>query len=293
MEPYDKVYSPMWGITKPDWNQWTNEPYALIANIPEAVTIDGPTEWCLNPQGTTANYVAWGDHNDTYIWTITGGHIVGDSIHWGIQVMWDTPGTGIVTMQEITHFGYCPSEASSFAVTVYPRPIADFNVIPHDSDHIFVLDLIHFVDASVNAVQWQWDFGDGSLAVQQSPYHVYNAPGLYTVCLTVASANDCIDDTCKVVEVIEGIIIPNVLTPNGDGYNDVFDILASGMSEFYLQIFNRWGALIFESENAYVKWNGKTLAGADASDGTYYYILTAKSTTKDYSTHGFVTLIRQ
>jgi len=121
---------------------------------------------------------------------------------------------------------------------------------------------------------------------------VYPRPGKYNVCLTVSSDKGCTADTCIIVDVVEGIVIPNVFTPNGDGKNDVFNIEASGMVVFQLEIYNRWGALLFESESPSVKWDGRTMSGADASDGTYFYILTAKSDTKDYSQHGCVTLLR-
>jgi gliding motility-associated-like protein len=290
LAPTFQLYSPMWGIKKSDWNTWTNEPYALIAKVPNAVQIDGAVEYCIG--SGIVSYIAYGDPADNYIWTITGGHFVGDSIYQTIHVIWDVPGTGILTVEEVQNWGYCVGLPSQYSVTVYPEPIASFVVVPHDTTHIFAYDLIHFVDISQNAVQWSYDFGDGSPSNQQSPYHVYEQPGIYTVCLYIASEHDCIDDTCLTVEVVEGLDIPNVFTPNGDGFNDDFNIHASGIAQYYLQVYNRWGVLLFESNNPYVKWDGKTMSGENCADGTYYYILSAKSDNNDYSQHGFVTLLR-
>lgn len=290
MKPTSQLYSPMWGVTKTNWHTWTDLPYALIAKVPDSIQINGPTQICYSTNPIT--YDVWGDVNDHYIWNIYGGHIIGDATGHSIEVVWDSAGIGTITMQEISLWGYCPSMPSHLSVTIYPKPIASFQIVPSDTTHIFAYDLIHFVNHSQNAVQWQWDFGDGSPSSQQSPYHVYEKPGVYNVCLWVSSINDCIDDTCISVDVIEGVDIPNVFTPNGDGFNDEFNIHASGVSEFHLQIFNRWGVLLFESTSPYVKWDGKTMAGEQAPDGTYYYILYAKSDKQDYSKHGFLTLLR-
>jgi len=289
MAPASQLYNPMWGVKRTNWFTWTNLPYALITKSPDPVQIIGPAEVCVSINPIT--YTTSGNPNDHYIWSVHGGYIVGDPTGSTIQIVWDSVGVGTVNAQEISA-GDCIGMMASYNVTVDPSPYANFQILPSDTMHIFALDLIHFVDLSQSAVQWSWDFGDGSPSSQQNPYHIYEQPGLYTVCLTVSSANDCIGDTCKIIDVIEGIEIPNVFTPNGDGFNDVFDIHSSGLTDFHLQIFNRWGVLMFESESPFVKWDGKTLSGVDASDGTYYYVLVAKSNDKDYSTHGFLTLLR-
>ena len=292
MWPTSKLYSPMWGITRSQWGTWgkQNLPYALIARVPDAIQINGSTGVCLGTGPTL--YEAWGVPTDTYIWSVTGGHIVGADFLNNVLIQWDSAGIGTVSVQEVQQWGYCVGLQSQLNVNVWPKPLASFLVVPHDTTHIFAYDLIHFVDNSQNAVQWSWDFGDGSPSNQQSPYHVYDKPGIYNVCLYIATEHDCIDDTCLTVEVVEGLDIPNVFTPNGDGYNDNFNIHASGIAQYYLQVFNRWGVLLFESDNPNVKWDGRTLSGEDCADGTYYYILSAKSDKNDYSQHGFVTLLR-
>jgi gliding motility-associated-like protein len=290
MAPTSELFSPMWGITKSNWNTWIYDPYALIAIVPKADSVSGPTTVCIG--SGPATYQAWGNSSNSYVWTITGGYFTGDSTGNIVQVIWTQAGTGILTVEEVTTFGDCKSFASIYSVTVNPRAIADFQVQCNDSLHIFSYDLIHFINLSQNAVQWSWNFGDGEESIEESPYHVYPRPGKYNVCLTVSSDKGCTADTCIIVDVVEGIVIPNVFTPNGDGKNDVFNIEASGMVVFQLEIYNRWGALLFESESPSVKWDGRTMSGADASDGTYFYILTAKSDTKDYSQHGCVTLLR-
>ncbi len=290
MKPTSQIYSPMYGITKSNWNSFTYDPYSLIANVPDSVAINGPNVVCDNTD--PVYYEAWGDPNDHYIWTVFGGNIVGDSTLNHIYIDWTQTGVGVITVQEISAFGYCISLMSHLLVTVNSSPIAGFQVIPHDSVNVFAYDLISFIDTSFNTSEWFWDFGDGMTSEQENPFHMYTAPGIYNVCLWATSPTHCIDSVCILLTVAEGLIVPNVFTPNGDGFNDYFEIRNSGITQYHLQIYNRWGVMIFESFNPSVLWDGKTLSGEMASDGTYYFLLNAKSDLKDYGQHGSVTLIR-
>lgn len=290
MKPTSLIYSPMYGVTKSNWNTFTYDPYALIANVPDSVAINGSNVVCDNSD--SVYYEAWGDPNDNYIWTVFGGNIIGDSTSNHIYVDWTQPGIGVITVQEITAFGYCVSLMSHLLVTVNSSPIAGFQVIPDDSVNVFAYDLISFVDTSFNASEWFWDFGDGMTSTQENPFHMYTAPGIYNVCLWATSPTHCIDSMCIQLTVAEGLIVPNVFTPNGDGSNDYFEIRNSGMTQYHLQVYNRWGVLTFESNNPSTLWDGKTLSGELASEGTYYYLINAHSEFKDYSEHGSVTLLR-
>jgi gliding motility-associated-like protein len=86
-----------------------------------------------------------------------------------------------------------------------------------------------------------------------------------------------------------------VFTPDGDGVNDVWYIPNSGMKEFHVTIYDRWGAKVFETTADEIHWDGHSRSGHLLSDGTYYYVLKAilKSGAgeKDYSTTGYVTLL--
>lgn len=83
--------------------------------------------------------------------------------------------------------------------------------------------------------------------------------------------------------------IPNVFTPNGDGVNDVFFITSSGLTDFNLFIVNRWGELVFETNDPNQAWDG-TVNGNKCSDGVYFYSLKAKQNTTDVVKHGHITI---
>ena len=95
----------------------------------------------------------------------------------------------------------------------------------------------------------------------------------------------------EAVEV--NLIIPNVFSPNGDNFNDIFYFPNEGVTEINWKIFNRWGNLIFETNELDKAWNGKTNADNDCPEGTYYYILHYKINEKEWETaKGFVSLLR-
>lgn len=68
-------------------------------------------------------------------------------------------------------------------------------------------------------------------------------------------------------------IIPNVFTPNGDGYNDCFEPRCTGNTEYKIIIYNRWGQEVFKGDQDQL-WDG-SINGVKASEGVYYYVISA------------------
>jgi gliding motility-associated-like protein len=285
----ESIYSPMNGFTKSKNTDFNNEPYVLAASIPGPIPITGPLSVCSNGN---SSYFALGNLLSSYNWTINGGQILGDSTSNNIQISWDTSGTGYIAVQENVNFGSCLSMPSMISINLIEPQHASFIIQP-DTTVFFENDLISFINTNQNATSFYWNFGDELSTNQENPFHMFENIGTYDVIHIIADTNGCLDTANQKIEIVEGMFTPNVFTPNGDGYNDFFEIKVSGVEEFYLSIYNRWGVLVFESKSSKVKWDGKSLAGENASDGTYFYNLKAKSQTKDYSQSGSVTLLRQ
>lgn len=260
------------------------EPYILTDVRPAAPSITCPSV-CENSSGNI--FTAQGDSTTTgYQWTVPGsGNIISGQGSDSLYVDW-TIGTGYVVVYATTSTG-CNSLADSCAPSVSSAPNAQFM---DTTSGMFGTDYV-FIDQTSGATSWSWDFGDNTTSTQQNPTHQFPTAGTYTVILTVTNANGCIDMDTVIITVEEGILIPNVFSPNGDGINDEFFISSSGFSEYKMEIYDRWGVKIFESAEPNVHWDGHTSSGAACSDGTYYYILTAITPSQDYSTTGFVTLI--
>ena len=124
-----------------------------------------------------------------------------------------------------------------------------------------------------------WDMGNGILFNDSALSYYYTVPGYYTVSLTA------FDTLCNKVETIDETvyyagnfqseyIVPNIFTPNGDGENDrlVF-INANDTKEFSISIFNRWGGLVYQSDNANIAWDGRSPAGKEENEGIFYFEL--------------------
>jgi len=83
--------------------------------------------------------------------------------------------------------------------------------------------------------------------------------------------------------------ITNVFTPNDDGINDVWSVKYTGQERYIINIFDRWGQIIFTSENPQEEWNGKNKnSGSDCAMGTYFFQM--KVGEKIY--RGNITLLR-
>jgi gliding motility-associated-like protein len=85
--------------------------------------------------------------------------------------------------------------------------------------------------------------------------------------------------------------VMNVITPNGDGFNDVFDLSEVVQSDSCdILIFNRWGAKVYEKKKYISGWDGTTIGGDPLPDGTYYYILLCNNNYARF--RGAITVIR-
>ncbi|MBT3422833.1 MAG: PKD domain-containing protein [Bacteroidetes bacterium] len=152
---------------------------------------------------------------------------------------------------------------------------------------------------------------DESYLTQSQDVYVFDFEdykGEYTVCLwawiETPGLNGCLDTSCVVInntfEVSVGF--PNIMTPNGDGINDELNFkdpqgtydVPHGVTFWEVQVFNRWGEKVFESDDPAVHWNGlMTNTGNRCADGTYYWTLNYQLRGEEFkSRSGTVTVLR-
>lgn len=94
-----------------------------------------------------------------------------------------------------------------------------------------------------------------------------------TVTYTVVGRNEygCADTAQVQIKVLDKLFVPNAFSPNGDGKNDIFRIENFGFQQIdEFRIYNRWGKLVFETQNGLTGWNG-LIKGLAAESGTYFY----------------------
>jgi gliding motility-associated-like protein len=115
-----------------------------------------------------------------------------------------------------------------------------------------------------------WDFGDGSPAATGfGVTHTYTTPGTFQVQATLRYNNSrCATQVAMVPVRVMEPLIPNIFTPNGDRLNEYFAPRIGGCPP-RLQVFSRWGQLVYESAAYRNTWDGHGLA-----EGVYYYLLT-------------------
>ena len=175
-------------------------------------------------------------------------------------------GTYNVTLSVSTDGGCTSNNASGpYTINAYPVPVAGFAL----SDNLLDLpyETLYCTNQSVGATIYSWNFGDGGSSTLPNPSYLYSAVGTFTIELTATNQYGCSDVETKSVVTDAQITFPNAFTPDpngptggsytiGDLTNDVFFPYTSGVTEYKLQIFNRWGELIFESLDIKQGWDG-------------------------------------
>lgn len=174
----------------------------------------------------------------------------------------------------------CTNEASLFYESVHVK--SDFEPDPTEGEAPLE---VSFTNNSLNAVEFEWRFGDDSISRFENPEpHIYYDPRIdYEVTLIAKSEELCVDTfRFKYINVEPSALdIPNVFTPNNDGYNDRFIVYGKSLQSIYVQIFNRLGKKIYEYTGYGTEirdwegWDGKINGRSKASLGIYYYLIRA------------------
>ena len=198
----------------------------------------------------------------------------------------------------VTYSNGC-TMTDSVPVQIYANTIPEVSCNPQPNPVLAEVDAImnnttNTFGIPVEQLIWSWDLGDGTITDEYQPTHSYGVEGLYDIVLMAFTDSMCSDTAHCPLVVGELLNIPNVFTPNGDGFNDYFEIVYyGGLTMFDLSIFNRWGIEVFHSTDKDFQWDG-TINGAEAASGTYFYIV--KITTesgKSFEQNGTCTLIRE
>jgi gliding motility-associated-like protein len=123
----------------------------------------------------------------------------------------------------------------------------------------------------------------------------WETPGLYTI-VAQYSNGDCFSET-ELEILVEGcpdatIYVPSSFTPNGDTKNDIFKAYGTNIEEFHMEVFNRWGEMIFKSDSLEVGWDGTYNLESCQDDIYVYYILYRSLDSPFKSINGRVLLMK-
>lgn len=183
-------------------------------------------------------------------------------------------------------------------INVIPGPQAAFTFGPQPATSSD--PTINFWDQSTgNPAQWFWDFGTGTdSSAIQNPEFNYPDTGTYVVMLIVNTPNGNCPDTAYEIVVISPellIWIPNAFTPNHDGKNETFSPVFSDPAyivKYEMLIFDRWGNMIFKTEDPYRGWDGKTKNERAETDTYVFRVMVRGTDGVDHKYIGHVNLIR-
>lgn len=174
------------------------------------------------------------------------------------------------------------------------------SVVPNtEGEFIAAGDEVIFDTDKNSAQNYSWDFGDGNTSTEVNPTHTYQYPGEYEYSLQITDQQGCVNTVYNTVTVNEQppctAAIPKAFSPNGDGINDALQVLGD-YHAIDLQIYNRWGELVFRSYAQHEKWDGY-YRGEQASMGVFPYVLEVECENYDGSISSFkkigdVTLVR-
>lgn len=207
--------------------------------------------------GTVTDWVCSSDSGATYIST---GVNTDDYDFSGLL--------GYTIYGAIVQEGSCPPDTAFHTITVLPVAVSagpDVTIIEGESTELIA-------SGGDSYVWWPDTDLDSPTSVS-----TWASPIVDTeYCVEVTDASSCKDTACVMVTVlpfITELIIPNLITPNGDGFNDYFVINSIDIFPLNeLVIFNDYGQTIYSAQPYNNEWDG-TFNGDNLPDGTYYYML--------------------
>ena len=170
----------------------------------------------------------------------------------------------------------CAISSNNISVTTWDNPLSVFEISTFNTS---VLDPIFFTDYSIGEIpiiNWTWNFGDGNVSNNPNPTHIYEEEGQYTVCLKIEDLNGCESEICKIINIYSNsyAYIPNIFTVNDDNINERFTPIITGLipDSYKMDIYDRWGKLLFSSKNHLEGWDG-TYENRRVNEGIFSYMI--------------------
>lgn len=201
-------------------------------------------------------------------------------------------GSYYVGLDITTSHGCTFSDSLLYPIVVYPLPQADFN--PYHEEVSINTPEVDFTDLSVDAILWEWQFGDGGYSNEVNPTHTYTDTGLYQVTQIVYSDFGCIDTAIHTINVYGefAFFVPNAFTPNGDSKNNTWRAYGMNVIDYQMYVFNRWGEIVFETQEITDAWDG-TYNGVLVQDDVYVWKVVLIDVNGDeHQFYGHVTVLK-
>lgn len=260
-----------------------------VYDIPQVAFNGGPLSGCAP---LTVNFSSIFNNGITnYSWSFAG--TAGGNTPNPVFTFGTTGSFGVALTVTDTN-GCSNTQQINNYVNVYPEPVAGFVAKPE----IITLDKpwVEVSDGSTDAVSWIYTVGSSYSTTSSSFSYNFTEEGIYTITQVITNQYGCRDSAALsvVVKPVTEVFIPNTFTPNGDPYNDDWKVILTYIQGFDLWIFDRWGEVIFYSDDVFYRWNGRYKnSGAIVKQDMYVYkIKYIDSLGKEKQLIGHVNVIR-
>jgi gliding motility-associated-like protein len=264
----------------------TLNPLPVVTLAADAVS--GCAPLCVNFTSTGSSSCV------TSAWQFGDGNI---SSQVNATNCYQLPGTYSVSYACTDANGCTGSDTIIAMIDVFASPVAAFASTPSGTVEPNVA--INFFDLSTGSPsQWNWTFTGPSgttSSTNQNPNYTPADTGNYSVMLVVSNAQGC-SDTLITTFFVENpcgeIFVPNAFSPNGDGQNDTLFIYGGCLEFVTLEIYSRWGEMVFSTRDASRGWDG-TWRDQQCEPGVFTYVLTGQRLDGTaVSRRGNITIIR-
>lgn len=263
--------------------------------VPTTIIMSPETVANCAPLTTIFNNMSWPfDSSYSITWDFGDGSVISNIMNPSHEFLQE--GIYDIAISIESPIGCYVDTVFQELITVGAAPIANFNFTPSTLTQFD--STIELIDLSENAVNWRWYFDEHDSLWIQNPAFTFADTGLHTIKLIIEDLYGCSDTLIQIVDVLSEVtyFLPNAFSPNGDGVNDVFSGkgIISEMLEFELSIFDRWGGLLFYTNDPEFEWNGyQHQNGKIVGKGVYVYQLNyLTSRGQRFQDRGFINLIR-
>lgn len=261
--------------------------FEIIANVKAKFT--PPAKGCLSaPMQFTSQSIG----GESFLWTFGDNT---SSTDRDPKHLYAASGLYTITLYAFNTSSCNKVDSISFQIEVSISPVAQFSYSPNPPR---VNTPVNFINQSTGAINYMWTFGDGDTIVTSNKNlpinHLYKLNKTFITCLKVFNLYNCTDTICKpiVAKVSQLYDVPSAFSPNGDGKNDKIYVRGYGIKTIKWDIYNRWGILMFTSNNLSDGWDG-TFKGEIQPQDVYHYTLKVEFWDDKIETKtGDITLLR-
>ena len=255
---YSVVVTDLFGCTGTD-------NFEITYDIPGTVTLSGGGSICADGTFAEMNF----NFNGLLPWDLVFANgLINQTIQaiTDSNYLFETKNQGIYNVVSASDVNDCLANIVGTAqVIVHPLPVA---IISPAEISIYEDDVIELEVGDY--AMYHWYSVEGLDLDTLSTLTVSDSGIFYVEVIDFNGCSDVSDNAIVYTKPYTNLFIPNTFTPNGDDHNELFVISGVNIKTFNIQIFNRWGELMFMSESIDKSWDG-TFANKKVQEGSYYY----------------------